>query len=58
MAKQVEPYMANVAFLAKRTGLARKTVLDLLSSGWTYAENINEPSRWISPLAQLKEAGK
>jgi len=37
------------------TGLRSDTCLDLLYSGWTLVEEVNEPPRFESPLANLKE---
>lgn len=41
--------------VSRRTGLKLATVADLLERGWTYVENIEHESRWLSPEAQLKK---
>jgi len=40
--------------VVKKTGLRFSTVRNLLVNGWTYEEKLNEPSRWVSPLARLE----
>lgn len=32
--------------ISMRSGLSPSTCLELLTSGWTYVEEINKPSRW------------
>ena len=41
--------------LTHKTGLRFATVRNLLVNGWTYEEELNKPSRWVNPLAQLQK---
>ena len=40
--------------IALRTNLKALTCADLLGHGWTYKEELNQPSRWESPIASLQ----
>lgn len=41
--------------MTQKTGLKLATCLDLLASGWTYVESIDDVSKWMSPAYQMKE---
>lgn len=41
--------------LVKKTGLRFATIRNLLVNGWSYEETMDQPPRWVSPVARLKE---
>lgn len=51
--EHVEP--TAVWAITKKTGLRYNTVHNLLRNGWTYEEALDQPPRWIHPIARMKE---
>jgi hypothetical protein len=41
--------------MARRTGLKRETIKDLMKSGWHYEELANEPAKFIGPLGRVRK---
>jgi hypothetical protein len=52
-ANEVLPEM--IESVRTKTGLEPDTIIDLLSKGWRYVENLGEISRWEHPMWQLEE---
>lgn len=41
------------AMISRRCGLSVATCTELIQAHWTYQNSLNEPSRWLSPVASL-----
>lgn len=54
----MRPTHEAIVEVSRRSGLSQSTVREMLKHGWTYSETINEPAKWISPVAQFKDVGK
>lgn len=44
----------NANAIAIKTNLSLATCKELLSKGWTYEEVLNQPARWVSPVAKIE----
>lgn len=53
---KLDERMSRDAFkmLELKSGLSRLTCYRLIDAGWRYEERLNEPSRWVNPMASLK----
>lgn len=47
-----------VESLAASLGLKVSTVVDLLNSGWTFRERMNQPRLWEGPEARIGHIAK
>lgn len=49
------PRWQAVRSVSEKTGLMPATCMDLLKSGWTYIDTLDQPPRWVAPVTNMKE---
>jgi hypothetical protein len=40
--------------LSEKSGISPMACYRLVEAGWKYEERLNEPSRWVNPMASLQ----